>query len=164
MKKIFTLFLSLLVFAGTFAASIPTELPIRKASEVMIPIGNMGQTISLMDFSRMKVSAYEKISGKHLNFIQKMEFKVAQKSLRNSINPDGTINNAKLGKAMHKADNSGISKGLYIVLAILGLAWIAMGVMDNWKGNNWWVNLILTLLFWLPGFIHAMIKMKDYYK
>jgi uncharacterized membrane protein YqaE (UPF0057 family) len=90
-------------------------------------------------------------------------FKVAQKQLRNSINADGTINSKKLSKAMSKADNADIPKGLYIVLAIFGLAWIGMGVMDDWSGNNWWVNLILTLLFWLPGFIHALIKMKDYY-
>ena len=41
---------------------------------------------------------------------------------------------------------------------------VAMGLMDNWEGNNWWVNLILSwILCWLPGVIHAFVKMKDYY-
>jgi uncharacterized membrane protein YqaE (UPF0057 family) len=35
--------------------------------------------------------------------------------------------------------------------------------MDDWTGNTWVVNLILSFLCWLPGFIHALIKMKDYY-
>ncbi|RXK58593.1 YqaE/Pmp3 family membrane protein [Lacibacter luteus] len=54
-------------------------------------------------------------------------------------------------------------KGLYIVLAIFGLAWIAMGVMDNWSGSTWIINLVLTFLFWLPGLIHALVVMKNYY-
>jgi uncharacterized membrane protein YqaE (UPF0057 family) len=51
---------------------------------------------------------------------------------------------------------------LYVVLSILPLAWILMGVQDDWQGNNWWVNLILYIIMWLPGFIHSMVKMKEY--
>ena len=54
-------------------------------------------------------------------------------------------------------------KGGYIVLALFNLGWIAMGVMDDWKGNNWWINLILSICY-LPALIHALIKMKEYYK
>ena len=56
-----------------------------------------------------------------------------------------------------------ISSGLYVLLAILGLGWVAMGVMDDWSGNDWIVNLILTALWWLPGLIHALVKKKNYY-
>ena len=85
----------------------------------------------------------KEMTGKKMNFAQKMALKMAQK----------------------KAKRAGgeISKGLYIVLAIFGLAWIAMGVMDDWSGSTWIINLVLTLLFWLPGFIHALIVMKNYY-
>ncbi len=57
-----------------------------------------------------------------------------------------------------------IPKGLYVVGAIFGFAWLLMGLMDDFKGNNWWVNLILYCIFYLPGLIHALIKMKEYYK
>ncbi|MBK9337016.1 MAG: YqaE/Pmp3 family membrane protein [Lewinellaceae bacterium] len=39
-----------------------------------------------------------------------------------------------------------------------------MGVKSDWEGSDWIVNLILVVLCWLPGLIHALIKMKDYYK
>ncbi len=84
----------------------------------------------------------EQLTGKKMTIAQKLALKMAQKRAK-------------------KAGD--ISKGLYIVLAIFGLAWIAMGVMDDWSGSTWIVNLILTFLFWLPGLIHALVVMKKYY-
>ena len=84
----------------------------------------------------------EQLTGQKMTIAQKLALKMAQKKAK------------KAGE---------ISKGLYIVLAIFGLAWIGMGVMDDWSGSTWIVNLILTLLFWLPGFIHALVVMKKYY-
>ncbi len=84
----------------------------------------------------------EQITGKKMTIAQKLALKTAQKKAK------------KAGE---------ISKGLYIVLAIFGLAWIAMGVMDDWSGSTWIVNLLLTFLFWLPGFIHSLVVMKKYY-
>jgi uncharacterized membrane protein YqaE (UPF0057 family) len=102
---------------------------------------------SLDEFLSLTPAKYKELTGKRLGLKKSIELKVAQKMLKK-----------KMGKA-----EGGISKGLYIVLAILGFGWLAMGIMDDWSGNNWWVNLILTLLFWLPGLIHALIVMKDYY-
>lgn len=85
----------------------------------------------------------KEMTGKKMNFAQKLALKMAQKKAKRA---DGEV-----------------SKGLYIVLAIFGLAWIAMGIMDDWSGGTWILNLVLTLLFWLPGFIHALIMMKKYY-
>jgi uncharacterized membrane protein YqaE (UPF0057 family) len=84
----------------------------------------------------------EQLTGKKMTIAQKLALKMAQKRAK-------------------KAGD--ISKGLYIVLAIFGLAWIAMGVMDDWSGSTWIVNLLLTFLFWLPGLIHALVVMKKYY-
>ncbi len=84
----------------------------------------------------------EQLTGKKMTIAQKLALKTAQKKAK------------KAGE---------ISKGLYIVLAIFGLAWIAMGVMDDWSGSTWIVNLLLTFLFWLPGFIHSLVVMKKYY-
>lgn len=162
MKKVFTLFVSLFLLTVTFASTNVVN-PKMFASDVLLPIGSAGQTVSLLDLSKMKVKEFERVTGYNLNLFQKIGFSIAQKKLRKSINKDGTVNTNQLYNSVEKAAEQSISKGLYIVLAIFGLAWIGMGVMDNWSGNNWWVNLILTLLFWLPGFIHAMIKMKSYY-
>jgi uncharacterized membrane protein YqaE (UPF0057 family) len=167
MKRILTLSLAICFFAASFASTstiaIIEKSQAPNANVIMIPVGKNVEKISLMDLSRIKVKDLENLTGRKMKLAEKLEFKLVQMHLRNSINANGVINSKKMEKAIAKGDKGSVSKGLYIVLAIFGLAWIAMGVMDNWSGHNWWVNLILTLLFWLPGFIHAMIKMKDYY-
>lgn len=90
------------------------------------------------EFLTLTPAKYREMTGERLGFKNTLKLKAAQKFLK---------------KEMKKDD--GITKGLYILLAILGLAWIAMGVKSDWSGSDWIVNLILTLLCWLPGFIHA---------
>ncbi len=94
----------------------------------------------------MTPKQYQKMTGKKLTFFKKIELKIAQK---------------KLAKAVK--DNKGISKGLYVLLAILGLGWLAMGIIDNFTGSNWIISLVLYILFYLPGLIYTLVKMKDYY-
>jgi uncharacterized membrane protein YqaE (UPF0057 family) len=62
-----------------------------------------------------------------------------------------------------KSDGDNIDKTLYIILSIIGLGWIGMGLNDKWKGSDWIVSLILSLLLWLPGLIYSLVKMKKYY-
>lgn len=99
-------------------------------------------------FLKITPKDYQKMTGHKLSFKETLKLKAAQKTVKSQMKKDG----------------DGLTKGIYILLAIFGLAWIAMGVKDDWNGNNWWVNLILSLLCWLPGLIHALVKMKDYYK
>jgi len=103
---------------------------------------------NLEGFIKLTPAEYQKMTGQKLTLKEKLKLKAAQ---------------ALLKKQLKKADNSSIPQVLYIILAIIGFGWLAMGIMDNWKGNNWWINLILTFLFWLPGLIHALIVMKNYY-
>ena len=105
------------------------------------------EKMSAENFANLTPEKYQELTGKKLGFFKKMQLKAAQKALK---------------KQSH-AGGGEIPKGLYIVLAILGLAWIGMGVMDDWSGDTWIINLVLTVLFWLPGFIHALIVMKKYY-
>ncbi len=66
--------------------------------------------------------------------------------------------------AKHSAGGDAkIEKGLYIVLAILGLGWVAMGVNDDFKGSDWIISLVLYFLFYFPGLIYSLVKMKKYY-
>jgi uncharacterized membrane protein YqaE (UPF0057 family) len=97
-------------------------------------------------FLALTPSKYKELTGKKLGLKKSIQLKAAQKMLKK-----------KMGKS---AD---IPKGLYIVGVILGFGWLLMGLMDDFTGKNWWVNLILTMLCWLPGVIHGIIKMKDYY-
>ena len=45
---------------------------------------------------------------------------------------------------------------LYVILAIL-LPPLAVGLYDNGLSTRFWIDLILTLLFYLPGLIYALI-------
>lgn len=147
MKKFTILFLAV-VFGVTVNAGI-IYVPSNATDNSKAGDPNIAMSMKEKDaqaFLSLTPAKVEQLTGKKMNFVQKMALKAAQKNMR---------------KGGSTAD---IPKGLYIVLAIFGLAWIAMGIFDNWKGSTWIVNLILTLLFWLPGFIHALVVMKNYYK
>jgi len=49
------------------------------------------------------------------------------------------------------------------VLSIFALGWLAIGVRSNWKGNDWWIALLLYFVFYFPGLIYSLIVMKKYY-
>ena len=90
---------------------LPSLLPdfpfcTKKASDVYLPVGSTGQKISLLDLSKIDVKAFETLSGRHLNFFDRLGFKLAQKKLRKSINADGTIDNKKLNKFLAEGDHS----------------------------------------------------------
>lgn len=71
---------------------------------------------------------------------------------------------SKFQRLLQKAGGEGkLSKGIYILLAILGLCFIGIGLVTDWEGSDWIIGLVLSLLFWLPGLIYALIKMKSYY-
>jgi uncharacterized membrane protein YqaE (UPF0057 family) len=106
----------------------------------------MEREAQLNAMANMSVADFEQMTGQKLNLLEKVAFKKIQRSLKKN---QGSRNDIPLV--------------LYIILAVFGLAWIAMGVMDNWKGSTWVVNLVLTLLFWLPGFIHSLIMISRYY-
>lgn len=52
---------------------------------------------------------------------------------------------------------------LYVVLAIFGLGWLAMGINDNFEESDWLISLLLYILMYLPGLIFTLIKMSKYY-
>jgi hypothetical protein len=66
-------------------------------------------------------------------------------------------------KSPKATTDDGITKPLYILLAILGLGWIAMAVLDDFSGTDWIISLLLYALFYLPGLIYTLVKMKKYY-
>ena len=99
MKKLLLLLTAFCFFANSFA-SFEVKPVSKKASEIFIPVGNTGQKISLMDLSNISVKDFENISGKHLNFFDRLIFKASQKKLKHSFNHDGTLNNKRLMKYM----------------------------------------------------------------
>lgn len=144
MRKLIIVLLAVVFSVSSYAGIIyvPANATDNAKAGIETTIANVKAT-NMDAFLSLTPEKVKEMTGKKMNFAQKMALKMAQK----------------------KAKRAGgeIPKGLYIVLAIFGLAWIAMGIMDDWSGSTWIVNLILTLLFWLPGFIHALVVMKKYY-
>ena len=153
MKKILFLFAALMLFTGSYAASLPT-IPGKKvnAAEVMVPLGQTGKTISLLDLSQIKAKDMELLTGKKMKFFEKLAFKAAQKQLRSSIDRDGTINNKKLSKLAAKApDGSGFHLGGFALGFLLGLigVLIAYLIKDDLKSTRvkWaWIGLAAWLV------------------
>ena len=104
------------------------------------------QNMNVADFLNLTPAKYSELTGKKLGIANTIKLKAAQKVVKDRF-----------------AGDNPIDKNIYILLAILGLAWIAMGLADDWKGSDWLINLILTFLCWIPGLIHALVKMKKYY-
>jgi uncharacterized membrane protein YqaE (UPF0057 family) len=148
---------TLFLILGLFVLSQPVFATVERTTVALFSQQNNNPTelqgitpemaqMGLNQFLTLTPAKYKEMTGQKLGFKKTLQLKAAQKFLK-----------AKSGRA------EDFPKGLYIVLAILGWAWLLMGMMDDWKGNDWWVNLLLVFLCWIPGVIHALVKMKKYY-
>ena len=147
MKRIFT-FLLLALFAFNSQAAVKSSWANDFNGQPEIEGLSVDMVdMAMDDFLALTPKKYKAMTGKKLTIGQSLKLKAAQKFVK---------------KQQKKADPD-ISKGLFVLLAILGVAWVAMGVMDDWEGSDWIVNLILYVLCYLPGLIHALTKMKKYY-
>lgn len=146
MKKTLLLLTFALCFVSSYAVN-STNWANQFSGEPEIAALSSDMTqFTAQEFIALTPNTYAEITGNKLGFVKTVQLKAAQKFLKK-----------KLGKG------EDISKEIYIVLAIVGLGFVAMGLLDDWKGSDWIVNLILTALCWLPGVIHALVKMKKYY-
>lgn len=158
MKKLLVLLAVYTFCTASFASTGFSTVP-KNANRMYIPLGN-NTRITLMDLSEMKVKDYEKLSGKHLNFFQKLAFKAEQKKLRNSISEDGTITNNKLANAFSADGSLGFNIGWFALGLLLGLIGVLLSYIINgdpdvkrnrhkwaWIGwGVWVVILIITLI------------------
>ena len=56
-------------------------------------------------------------------------------------NEVSTIENAQALESQQAAKSTdGISKGIYILLALLGLGWLGMGLNDDFGGSDWVIS------------------------
>lgn len=148
MKKVL-LFLAFAVFStATYAVnSVSWAKQFQHESDIQGLNQNLKGMV-LNDFLNMTPKKYKKLTGEKLGWKNTLKMKAAQKILK---------------KKMKKGKDEPISKGIYVLLALLGWGFLAMGILDDWEGNNWLTCLLLTFLCGIPGIIYALIKMKEYY-
>ncbi len=103
-------------------------------------------SFAIVSTSTTSAPQFSQAFGQQLTLKQQLTFKVAQKAV----------------KAQNPA-KSDISKGLYIVLTIFGLGWLAIGLASGWE-SEWWKCLLWSIFtLGIGGLIYAFVKMKNYY-
>jgi len=161
MKKTIILLSLLAFFSIAYPASNPglvskakPAAPV-KATEVYLPLGKTGQLISLMDLSLIKVKEYESLTGKKMDFLDKVNFRIGQRQLRKCINHDGTFSQKKMEKYFTKAAVAGV--GFNLGGFALGLFLSLIGVLiayllkrgDKKSRVRWaWIGAIISLIIW----------------
>lgn len=151
MKLHFTFLLSLLLSVSAFAVNSPINLKSELAgNEKLQMLTDVQPNFGVEDFLTLTPKKYKELTGKKLGLKGIIALKMAKKAVKKKM-------------TAVEGDSIDIPKGLYIVGAIFGWAWLMMGLLDDFQGNNWWTSLLLYMLCWIPGVIHAFIKMKEYY-
>lgn len=154
MKNGFFLIIALFVLSFSFGANIVTKLPPLKAKDIVIPIGNTGQKISLLDLSRIKIKEVEALTGKKMSLFEKAGFRVSQHKLRMNINYDGTINSRRLEKRLNNAEDgaSGFHLGgfaLGLLLSLIGvlIAYLLPGDSQARRTKWAWIGAALSVIW-----------------
>lgn len=148
MKKSIIVVVFLSFCLPALSLTLPGKNPAPKATEIFIPIGNKGDLISIYELSQIKPKELQKLTGKKMNLMDRMSFKVAQKKLRNNIARDGSIKDRKFQKYFKRANDGrtgfhlgGFALGFFVGLIGVIIAYI---IEDDKKRNRvkWaWLGL-----------------------
>ncbi|GGA95143.1 hypothetical protein GCM10011511_18110 [Puia dinghuensis] len=110
-----------------------------KATDIIIPLGSSGKSVNLQELADMNVADMEKMTGKKMSLLRRVEFKLAQRKLRHSINADGTLSDKRLAMLANQDMNG--ETGFHIGGFALGLFLFLIGVLiayliDDGKKQN----------------------------
>lgn len=139
MKKLFFFVTIALFFTNSFGSSIIVPTSKLKATEVYLPIGKTGKKISLMELSTISMDDLQTLTGRKMNFGERIAFRSTQRKLKKNIATDGTIEKRKLEKFFVKrGGETGFHVGgfaLGFLLGLIGLL-IAYLINDDYKHNR----------------------------
>lgn len=144
------------IYSATTLIFPPAIRPPINADEVYLPVGASGRFISLMDLSRISVKDFETLSGRKMNFFEKLNFKLGQRQLKKEINEDGTFNKKRIERYLTHPTGpgggfSGIGLALGFFLSLLGvlIAYVIAGA-DKRSRVTWaWIGAAISAVIWL---------------
>jgi len=151
MKKILLLITAVSMLTCSFATASTSRPPL-KASEIFLPIGKTGAKISLLELSTISVKQLEQLTDRKLGLFDKVNFRIAQKKLRDNIDRDGTINSKKIERVMaKKSGETGFHIGGFALGFFLGLIGVLIAYLlnDDYKHNRvkWaWIGCGVVLI------------------
>jgi hypothetical protein len=116
----------------------------------------------LKKVASMNVKEFETFTGKHMNAVDRLLFKMGQRKLRNSIDEQGNVSNKRLEKYLKKSSDNG-SSGFHLggfalgfLLGLIGVLIAYVAFKDDNKQNRikWsWIGvgalIVLSLLFFI---------------
>lgn len=130
MRKIFYLFLSAVIFISSTNTA---------TASIIIPVTNNSITPDSITISDA-VNSFRNLSKKE----KKAKIKEVKKEI-------------KAFKAAKKANGEPSTNTLLLVILAILLPPLAVYLHQGVINNKFWISLILTLLFWLPGVIYALV-------
>ena len=163
MKKVLVFFTGLMICSVAFSSNVPTisnhgfPLNVKTApKETVLTIeNNSEQATSVANENSKTVSKKVQKKAIKLNKEEKKELKSAIKDFKkmddsqiaevvNSLPENSTIANA--------------SETDEVVLVLLSIFIPPLAVyLNNGIGNEFWIDLILTILGWVPGMVYALL-------
>jgi len=159
MKKMIVFFVFVCFCSSLYSSSVLPSPSLKgqhlRADEVYLPVGTTGRFISLMDLSRVSVKDFETLSGRKMNFFDKLSFKIGQRQLRKDINQDGTFSKKSIEKYLTRPVGPG--GGFSLVGLLLGLFLSLIGVLiayviagaDKRSRVTWaWIGAAISLIIW----------------
>lgn len=135
MKKTLSVLFLFFVFSTSFSAVIAPSRSI-PAADLIVPVGDNGARVSLLDLSKMKLKEFESVTGRNLSLKEKIAFKIAQKKLKNSINSDETLDSVQLQKVLTGKMVAGGEKSQVVAL-ILCILVGGLGIHRFYLGYTW---------------------------
>lgn len=143
-----TLFLSMVVLFSTNAFAVKNNPATKQIATELAAATDSPEfaTLNLESFLTMTPNQFEALTGKKLNLKETVQLKMAQKKAKKALKQKPAIDSS-----------------IYVILVILGWGFLAIGLNDDWQGSDWLVNLLLTVLCWLPGVIHGLSKRSKWY-
>jgi hypothetical protein len=134
MKKVIVLFFVFICLTNSFAAFNPIEPKKILASQIMVPIGHTGKSISLLELSTINAKSLENLTGRKMKLFERMAFSGAQKKLRKNINPDGSLK-PKFLKLLKRGGEDN-TKGFHVIGFLLGFVLGLIGVLIAYVMND----------------------------
>jgi hypothetical protein len=152
MKKWIVLFICVPLLSTSHASSTILPPPKLNAKDVLIPVGKLGNKISVFELSRISTSDFQKLTGDKMSMFNKLSLKITQHKLRQSLDQDGTFNRKRMAKFFGgKTGSSASGFALGLFLSIIGVL-IAYLIKDDHKHNRvtWaWIGFGVGLIIFL---------------
>ena len=146
--KHFAFVFALAGIASFSSAAASNSLPgndLLRADRIYIPVDPEGQPITLLDLATLTPQAFSKLTGRKMNFIQRLGFLLMQKKLRKNLNSDGTVNFKRFEKLRRATfldseygfNAYGFSEGLLFgPLGVLSIYLISGNVDETLRRNR----------------------------